>query len=118
MPREMHSGTMADDSRMIVFGGRGTEQQVIMDKQSQCCSWGFLTRQAVCQLLVPLNTCVCLQVLSDVSLFDADSMTWQQHQETDYPRCAHTAVAMQQGMLHNDRCCSCKQELRMVSSSA
>eukprot|EP00891_Asterochloris_glomerata_P002816 jgi/Astpho2/2816/Aster-x1100 len=31
MPREMHSGTMADDSRMIVFGGRGTEQQVLSD---------------------------------------------------------------------------------------
>ena len=27
-PREMHSGTMADESRMIVFGGRGTDQQV------------------------------------------------------------------------------------------
>lgn len=26
-PREMHSGTMVDDSRMLVFGGRGTDNR-------------------------------------------------------------------------------------------
>ena len=110
---------MADDSRMIVFGGRGAEQQVIIDMQSQCCPWGA-HRARLCACLWCLSTpwpCLRLQVLSDVSLFDADSMTWQQHQETEYPRCAHTAVAMQQGMPCCNRCCSCKQELRMVCSS-
>lgn len=65
MPREMHSGTMADDSRMIVFGGRGTEQQVIMDKQSQCCSRGP-RRVRLCASLwclsTPASACRCFQM--------------------------------------------------------
>lgn len=26
-PREMHSGTMVDDSRMLIFGGRGVDNK-------------------------------------------------------------------------------------------
>ena len=40
VPREMHSGTMADDSRMIVFGGRGPEQQVTTGHAEPLVLWG------------------------------------------------------------------------------
>ena len=56
-PREMHTGTMITDGRMLVFGGRSPAGQVISLFDSPTCPWMMqLSRSSHC---APPQNAVC-----------------------------------------------------------
>jgi hypothetical protein len=110
-PREMHTGTMISDGRMLVCGGRSPQGQAsplptpgstaaascitsCIRPPCKCCNLHWLFFGLPVRWLQVIAVSVWVQVLCDLSIFDGDEMKWSSPVPTPFFLCAHSASSM------------------------